>query len=173
MKRIILMMVILALSLVQTGCGCSFGKSKLQVYAGLYKYRDDMDLSEYIWAHQSDLKGRYITEQWVPRKPIAVANGYYLGEIIQNTRDIVYVTKRIDEVQSESMHHEWITHWEDYDTIQHPFVECYIIHVDKCYGDFPAERPGCSSTFGIDTIVLNQMIRNGEINDYIRWLSTY
>ena len=164
MKRIMLMMAVLVVSLVQTGCCGWFGSEECYPILSFYKYRPGVlleDCTDFVIVHEDKI---WESSMYKVRQ-VKLSNGYYLAPLSRGNKlkEDVYIPMANLPMPLDSLLAPG-KKWEGVDTIRQPFEEFYsIIHCDCNKTKHCVYCETCNSTFMTDTAMLVQMIESGEI----------
>lgn len=176
MKNVTFVLVLMVISVFQTGCCGSFGRDTEVYIAGLFKYNNGMDYSENYYVPSGYLSDRNFaiwngpTNHKRVGKAIAVKGGYFLGPPLTHGNSFIYFTFTFDDLINERVPEDWRSHWEDYVLADSVFEEFRMIYGSKCKDNMgvPAYCAECENTYSVDTSELNRMIIDGSI-----WKYTY
>lgn len=164
MKRIVLIVAVLVVSLAQTSCCGWFGSEECDPIVSFYKYRPGVpleDCRDFVIVHEDKI---WESSMYKVRQ-VKLSNGYYIASRSRGNKlkEDVYIPMANLPMPLDSLLAPG-KEWEGVDTIRQPFEEFYsIIHCD-CDKTMPRIYCGsCNSTFMTDTAMLVQMIESGEI----------
>lgn len=152
-------------------CGMIVEEENLVVC--IFKYSQGEDYSEYLLVSSKTEEGSYEHEGYKMSKPIAVNGGFYIYNLAIGDEfadgELVCLSITVDDFNNGRAPEGWQAHWRDYLLSDSPLSACYEIWGTECsgYNDFPAYNKKCTSTFGIDTVILNRMIDDGTLFDYV------
>ena len=128
----------------------------------IVKFMEGQDMSNNVYVYFYQGQGPVRDYLWY--RPIALHGGYYLmhtfGTVI-DTVEMAFLSCTYDDLEGGLLPEDWQAHWQDYyDTVRNPFMEVYGFHGSSCDKNMgiPFYCNSCSSTFYIDTAMLNRML---------------
>ena len=139
-----------------------FGNDSDIYPASIVKFIEEQDMSNNVYVYF--YRGRGPVSSYMEYRPIALHKGYYLLHTIGaiDTADMAFLSSTYDDLEGGLLPEDWQAHWQDYyDTIHNPFMGVYYIHGSSCNKNnmgIPFYCNSCSSTFHIDTTMLNWML---------------